>query len=60
MCAEFVTDPSYGGKITCHACGGFIREDKVFVTFQVGVFFHYDCFNKHEHYYGLDKPEARS
>lgn len=54
----FVTDPVHGGKVTCHKCNGFIQEKELF-TFRgemTRVQFHEDCFNRYEHYYGLDKP----
>jgi hypothetical protein len=48
-------NPVHGGKITCHKCGGFLF-DKDFVEEHYGVHFHDYCFNRYEHYYGLDKP----
>jgi len=50
------TDPTHGGKIDCHKCGNWIYEDQEHVEFDKGVFFHEDCFNRYEHYYGLNKP----
>lgn len=57
----YVTDPSHGGKVTCHKCAGFILEkdyepyweypDKT----KVLAHFHKDCYNGYEHYYGLDR-----
>lgn len=59
----YITNPAHGGKITCHKCNGFIVEgDGVsYLDYQhkdefPNVFFHIDCFNAYEHYYGLDKP----
>lgn len=58
------TNPNHGGKIDCHKCGGWIYEDEGEVGFWnhqhrdefPHVWFHKDCFNRYEHYYGLDKP----
>lgn len=58
-----VTDPSHGGKVVCHKCGSFIiysdwvpyRDHQHLDEFP-HIHFHKDCFNKYEHYYGLDKP----
>lgn len=54
----FLTNPVHGGKVTCYKCGGFIPEGN-----EIGldhlypeIWFHQDCFNPYEHYYGLDKP----
>lgn len=54
-----VTDPVHGGKITCHKCGAFIKSNEdwfEFVPGHTGVYFHVSCFNRYEHYYGLDRP----
>ena len=51
----YITDPTHGGKITCHKCVAFIREGETWFQYSVGVFFHRKCFNRYEHYYGLDK-----
>lgn len=49
-----ITNPIHGGKVTCHKCGGFLCEnDSLFI---MKVYFHEDCFNRYEHYYGLDRP----
>lgn len=59
----YITEPTHGGKITCHKCQGFIYEGD-----QVGYHdyqharefpryhFHRRCYNQYEHYYGIDKP----
>lgn len=52
---EFITNPVHGGKVTCYKCSGFIRGGDEY-WYSPGVFFHKDCFNHYEHYYGLDKP----
>ncbi len=54
MDKSYITDPSHGGKVTCHRCNGFIKEgdEKIFDQ----TYFHKECFNQYEHYYGLDKP----
>lgn len=61
--AHHVTDPSHGGKVTCHKCNGFIiaAEHVGFLDHQHrGDFprahFHKYCYNEYEHYYGLDRP----
>ena len=58
-----VTDPSHGGKVTCHKCGGFISYrfwEPYWVNQHKTEFpkahFHRACYNPYEHYYGLDKP----
>lgn len=50
-----LTKAAHGGKITCHKCSALLTEDAVIMEFE-GVHFHVDCFNRYEHYYGLDKP----
>lgn len=60
---NYVTNPNHGGKVTCHKCNGFI-EAQEYVPYwdhqhrdefpKIG--FHERCFNRYEHYYGLDKP----
>ena len=59
----YVTDPSHGGKVTCHKCGGFIAEGNEigYLDHQhrnefPAVHFHKHCYNQYDHYYGLDKP----
>lgn len=55
----YVTDPTHGGKVTCHKCCRFIRQgDDWFehMPHNPGVYFHCECFNRYEHYYGLDRP----
>lgn len=59
----FVTDPTHGGKVTCHKCNGFIQEleyepywDHTHRNDPPNVHFHKTCFNRYEHYYGLDRP----
>lgn len=49
------TNPEHGGKIGCHKCSAWIYSDQKYLEHE-RVFFHEDCFNKYEHYYGLDKP----
>ena len=59
MDKSYITDPSHGGKVTCHKCNGFIKEgDEVIFDHEViyKTYFHIECFNPYEHYYGLDKP----
>jgi len=55
---KYVTDPTHGGKVTCHKCNGFIREENLYVFRgeMTIVRFHKHCFNQYDHYYGLDKP----
>lgn len=58
---NYVTNPTHGGKVTCHKCNGFILEDEHIPYWgrtetNVIAHFHKDCFNHYEHYYGLDKP----
>lgn len=53
--ASFVRDPTHGGKVTCHKCVSFIKEGETVVR-HYGVTFHPFCFNRYEHYYGLDRP----
>lgn len=50
----YVTNPLHGGKATCHTCQEFIVNEKFVMNY--GVYFHKDCWNGYEHYYGLDKP----
>lgn len=59
---QFVTNPSHGGKVTCHECGTFIEEGQ-----EMGYrdhqhkdefpkyHFHKQCYNPWAHYYGIDK-----
>lgn len=65
MEAPYITNPVHGGKVTCHTCGGFIKEGDCTVygdyeTIEGGgapiAWFHTEHFNRYEHYYGLDKP----
>lgn len=58
----YVTDPSHGGKVTCHKCGGFIGmgmgtwyRDHQHANDFPNTWFHDACYNPYEHYYGLDK-----
>lgn len=59
----FITNPAHGGKIVCHKCVGFIKEDEA-VPYRdhqhrndfPNTWFHHRCYNPYEHYYGLDKP----
>lgn len=60
---NYLTDPTHGGKITCHKCQGFILEGDekgYFLPVRMNkiavAHFHNDCYNPYEHYYGLDKP----
>jgi hypothetical protein len=40
----------------CHTCSGFFHP-ALDVSIEVhGVSFHEGCYNRYEHYYGLDKP----
>lgn len=59
----YLTDPTHGGKVTCHKCRGFIvdGEGTGYLDHQhrnefPRVWFHAVCYNPYEHYYGLDKP----
>ena len=57
----YITNPLHGGKVTCHKCNGFILEGDHYIypkdyMLEDVIYFHKDCFNKYEHYYGLDKP----
>lgn len=60
--ADYVTNPAHGGKVTCHKCNGFIlRKDIHYYEDNYHFhndfeYFHKNCFNPYEHYYGLDKP----
>lgn len=58
-----ITNPAHGGKITCHKCNGFIieGEETAYREYQTRkefpkYFFHKECYNQYEHYYGIDKP----
>jgi hypothetical protein len=58
-----VTDPAHGGKVTCYKCNGFIQQkdavpyrDRQHKDDFPNTWFHKDCYNRYEHYYGLDKP----
>lgn len=59
MQGDWATDIVHGGKITCHKCNSFLErelaEDPWF-EYESGIYFHTKCFNRYEHYYGLDKP----
>ena len=52
----YICNPTHGGKINCYKCVGFISEGEQYVEYSTGVYFHARCFNRYEHYYGLDKP----
>lgn len=61
----YVTNPAHGGKVGCHKCHLFIEEGDCVVYGEYDVieaggepvaWFHKKCFNRYEHYYGLDKP----
>ncbi len=62
---SYITNPNHGGKVTCHKCQAFIEQgncvdynrfnDKGQVV-EVLAYFHTQCYNRYEHYYGLDKP----
>lgn len=62
MDKSYITNPQHGGKVTCHKCNGFILEGDEKVYWENGdpdtivAWFHKDCWNPYEHYYGLDKP----
>lgn len=60
---NLLTNPTYGGKVTCHKCNGFIAvgDEVGYHCYQnarefPAAHFHKDCYNQYEHYYGLDKP----
>lgn len=49
---------NYGTE--CHKCKkeiDFVKNDYMLypVNMDLSVYFHKDCFNRYEHYYGLDK-----
>jgi len=57
-----ITNPAHGGKVTCHVCGGFIKQKDGMGYWNYqhpeefpNDWFHKECFNPYEHYYGLDK-----
>lgn len=59
----YITNPHHGGKVTCYKCNGFIREgdgvgywDHQHRDEFPHTWFHKNCYNGYEHYYGLDKP----
>lgn len=58
---NYITNRTHGGKVTCHKCNDFILTGKG-VLYPRGGFrdtdtwFHVKCFDRYEHYYGLDKP----
>jgi hypothetical protein len=61
---DYVTDPSHGGKVTCHTCNRFIIEGEGFGFLDhqhrdefPKAWFHNKCFNQYEHYY--DSQELR-
>ena len=63
MAMAYITNPTHGGKVTCHKCGQFIAENEGegYLDHQhkndfPAVWFHKECFNQYEHYYGLDRP----
>ncbi len=61
MDKSYITNPAHGGKVTCHKCNGFIKEGEEVEWVNIPplnhlVYFHKECLNKYEHYYGLDKP----
>lgn len=58
-----LTDPTHGGKVTCHKCNGFIPEEDAvgYHDYQNArefprYHFHNNCYNQYEHYYGIDRP----
>lgn len=60
---SYIINPLHGGKVTCHKCGGFIKENEAVGYFDhqhtnefPKIHFHNKCYNEYEHYYGLDKP----
>jgi len=60
---NFLTNPNHGGKVTCHKCNGFIQvgEEEGYWDHQhrnefPAYHFHKKCFNRYEHYYGIDRP----
>lgn len=61
---EFITNPEHGGKVCCHKCGGFITRLSNHVPYLdhqhkndfPRCWFHEECFNPYEHYYGIDRP----
>lgn len=59
----FVTNPAHGGKVTCHKCCGYIKENEHEGCWYhqhrdefPAYCFHKQCFNPYEHYYGIDRP----
>lgn len=61
--SAYVTDPTHGGKVTCHECNGFIQVfeaegywDNQHKDEFPKAWFHKRCYNRYKHYYGLDKP----
>lgn len=57
----YVTNPIHGGKETCHKCNGFIKHIDLRAysnkdRYPPDIYFHKECFNPYEHYYGLDRP----
>lgn len=55
-CGMNLTSPIHGGKITCWKCSGFFRKGLDVPMERNGAQFHEGCYNRYEHYYGLDKP----
>jgi hypothetical protein len=55
MAGWIVTDPQHGGKVNCHKCNKWIYMDQDHIQYD-WAWFHEECFNPYEHYYGLDKP----
>lgn len=60
---SFVTDPSHGGKVTCHKCNDFVAVGDAipYLDHQhpnefPKAHFHKRCYNPYAHYYGIDKP----
>lgn len=58
-----VTDPHHGGKEVCHKCNGFMTYTEAVPYWDhqhrnehAKYWFHKSCFNRYEHYYGIDKP----
>jgi hypothetical protein len=63
MGTQYIVNPHHGGKVTCHKCNGFIIEESGIGYYNVqhstefpNTWFHQDCYNPYEHYYGLDRP----
>lgn len=61
MDKPYITDQVTRENVLCHKCGLFIiageghrYPESDFL--KDDVWFHVNCYNRYEHYYGLDKP----